>query len=219
MHTVSEVARLAGVSVRTLHHYDAVGLVRPSARTSAGYRLYSREDLEHLREVLGWRALGFPLADIPALLADGDRRASLQRQRELVAERLDELGRLAAALDGALAALDDHDGTEEVTTMFDGFDADRYEDEARDRWGETDAHRQSVARAAGRGKAEWAEIREEAEAIARDLADLFGAGVAADDPRTVAAALRHRATSSAGSTTARPSCTGGWATCTSRTGA
>jgi hypothetical protein len=62
--TVGELARLAGVTVRTLHHYDRIGLVRPSARTSAGYRSYDVHDLDRLQQVLVYRELGFPLEEV-----------------------------------------------------------------------------------------------------------------------------------------------------------
>lgn len=78
--TVSQVARLAKVTVRTLHHFDALGLVRPSSRSAAGYRLYQREDLERLQEVLVWRALGFSLDAIPRLLADHAGRRGRSRR-------------------------------------------------------------------------------------------------------------------------------------------
>ena len=66
--TVGRVAELAGVTVRTLHHYDELGLVRPSARTAAGYRAYSARDVERLREVLAYRRLGFGLQEIAGLV-------------------------------------------------------------------------------------------------------------------------------------------------------
>ena len=70
MRTVSEVSELANVTVRTLHHYDEIGLLSPAARSDAGYRLYSRADLERLQEILVWRQLGFSLTEIRRLLDD-----------------------------------------------------------------------------------------------------------------------------------------------------
>lgn len=86
MRTVGEVSRLAGVTVRTLHHYDEIGLLSPSGRSGAGYRLYNQEDLLRLQEILVWRQLGFRLPEIQRLLddPDHDRREALMRQRELV---------------------------------------------------------------------------------------------------------------------------------------
>ena len=96
MKTVGEVAELARVSVRTLHHYDELGLLSPSERSEAGYRLYSYDDLARLREILIWRALGFSLAEIASVLDDPghDRLAALERQRELVGREIERLGAL-----------------------------------------------------------------------------------------------------------------------------
>ncbi len=92
MLTVSQVAKLAGVSVRALHHYDELGLLRPSERSEAGYRLYGQGDLERLQQILFFRALEFPLEEIARLLADPqfDRRAALELQRRLLVERSGE---------------------------------------------------------------------------------------------------------------------------------
>jgi MerR family transcriptional regulator, thiopeptide resistance regulator len=193
MKTVGEVAELAGVTVRTLHHYDELGLLSPSGRSEAGYRLYAYDDLARLREILGWRALGFSLTEIASLLDDPghDRGAALERQRELIEREIDRLGALAAAVDAAIAA---HvNGTRlEVATMFEGFDASEYEDEARERWGDTEAYRESARRTARYGEAEWAEIRGEAEEIVRGLVALMRAGEPASGPAAQGLAERHR---------------------------
>jgi DNA-binding transcriptional MerR regulator len=193
MRTVSEVAELAGVTVRSLHHYDEIGLLTPSARSEAGYRLYSRGDLERLREILVWRQLGFSLADVKSLLDDPrhDRLGAVREQRRLVEEQIERLRSVAVALDAVLAA--DGQGTEiEEAVMFDGFDPKAYEEEARERWGEGEAYRESAARVAGYGEREWREIRAEAEEIVRDFAALQKAGgdPAGDAARAVAE--RHR---------------------------
>jgi len=138
MKTVGEVAALAGVTVRALHHYDELGLLSPSGRSEAGYRLYSYDDLARLREILIWRTLGFPLPEIASLLDDPghDRLAALERQRELIECEIDRLGALAGAVDAAITA---HvNGTRlEETKMFEGFDPTEYEQDARERWGQT----------------------------------------------------------------------------------
>jgi MerR family transcriptional regulator, thiopeptide resistance regulator len=86
MRTVGEVSEMTGVTVRTLHHYDEIGLLAPSGRSEAGYRLYAYADLARLQEILIWRALGFPLGEIQSMLDDPayDRIGALRRQRELV---------------------------------------------------------------------------------------------------------------------------------------
>ncbi|MFD5193540.1 MerR family transcriptional regulator [Streptomyces sp. NPDC058357] len=104
--TVGRVAELAGVSVRTLHHYDEIGLVRPSARTSAGYRAYSPGDVERLREVLAYRRLGFGLREIADLVDDPatDAVAHLRRLRGLLLDQRDRAAAMVAALDRELEA-------------------------------------------------------------------------------------------------------------------
>ncbi|MFI9467260.1 MerR family transcriptional regulator [Streptomyces sp. NPDC052492] len=103
---MGQVAGLAGVTVRTLHHYDAVGLVRPSARTPAGYRAYAAGDVERLRQVLAYRRLGFGLREIAELLGDPhtDAVAHLRRLRGLLLERRDRADAMVAAIDRELTA-------------------------------------------------------------------------------------------------------------------
>ena len=104
--TVGRVAELADVSVRTLHHYDEIGLVRPSARTAAGYRAYSAADVERLREVLAYRRLGFGLREVADLVDDPstDAVAHLRRLRGLLLVRRDRADAMVAAIDRELDA-------------------------------------------------------------------------------------------------------------------
>lgn len=193
MRTIGKVSELAGVTVRTLHHYDEIGLLCPSERSDAGYRLYSYEDLTRLQEILVWRQLGFSLTEVQQLLDDPahDRQRALRQQRELVELELERLGATARALDEALAAHEQ--GIEmEVTSMFEDFDPTQYEDETRERWGHTDAYKESTRRAASYGDAEWIEIRTEADRVVSDFAALMGEGEPATGERAQAAAERHR---------------------------
>jgi DNA-binding transcriptional MerR regulator len=100
------VAELAGVTVRTLHHYDEIGLVRPSARTAGGYRSYSADDVERLREVLAYRRLGFGLQEVADLVGDPstDAVAHLRRLRGLLLDRRDHADAMVAAIDRELKA-------------------------------------------------------------------------------------------------------------------
>ena len=104
--TVGRVAELADVTVRTLHHYDEIGLVQPSARTAAGYRAYSAGDVERLREVLAYRRLGFGLREIAELVGDpsADAAAHLRRLRGLLLEQRDRADAMMAAIDRELGA-------------------------------------------------------------------------------------------------------------------
>jgi DNA-binding transcriptional MerR regulator len=193
MRTVSEVAELTGVTVRTLHHYDELGLLCPSARSEAGYRLYSYDDLARLREILIWRRLGFSLNEIRSLLDDPghDRLAALERQRDLVEAEIDRLGALAVAVQEAIDA--ELSGTRlEETNMFEGFDPSEYEDEARERWGHTEAYQESARRTRGYGRAEWDAIRREGAEIVDELVALMRAGEPATGAAARALAERHR---------------------------
>ncbi|HTJ68519.1 MAG TPA: MerR family transcriptional regulator [Actinospica sp.] len=104
--TVGRVAELTGVTVRTLHHYDEIGLVQPSARTAAGYRGYSPSDVERLREVLTYRRLGFGLREVADLVDDPatDTVAHLRRQRGLLLDQRNRADGLLAAIDRELEA-------------------------------------------------------------------------------------------------------------------
>ena len=85
--TVGRVAELAGVTVRTLHHYDEISLVQPSARTATGYRAYSAGDVERLREVLAYRRLGFGLREVADLVDCGSKASEVGQEFGEIATR------------------------------------------------------------------------------------------------------------------------------------
>jgi MerR family transcriptional regulator, thiopeptide resistance regulator len=192
-YTVSQVAKLARLSVRALHHYDEIGLLVPSARTDAGYRLYGEADLERLQQILFFRELAFPLEEIRRLLDDPefDRRAALRMQRAMLGERASQARALIAAVDRALQALE---GGAPLThdEMFEAFDPSRYEDEVRERWGDTEEYRESARRTKGYTKEDWQAIRAESEDITRALAAQMEAGTPADGEAAVDLAEQHR---------------------------
>lgn len=195
---VGEVARLVGISVRTLHHYDEIGLVVPSGRTPKGYRSYSAIDVERLHQVLTYRELGFVLDDISALLDDPsvDAMAHLQRQRELLDERIDRLHRMAAAVDKMMEAkkMGIQLTPEEQREVFgDDWLGDEYADEAQERWGQTDEWKQSQSRTASFTKDDWIRVKAETDALEADFAAALTSGVAADSAEAAALAERHRA--------------------------
>jgi DNA-binding transcriptional MerR regulator len=196
MKTVTELAALAGVTVRTLHHYDQLGLLVPSARSDAGYRLYGPAELERLQEILVWRKLGFSLAEIQALVDDPhyDRLSALRDQRHLVADRIDALADTAQAIDDALAA-HERGLTQPEDTMFDSlndFDPAEYEEEARERWGHTDAYKESKRRTDAYSDDDWATIKAEADEINTDFAAAMSAGTDPASAPVRAIAERHR---------------------------
>jgi len=192
---VSEVARIAGVSVRALHHYDAIGLLVPKQRTEAGYRVYDEDDLLRLQQILLGRELGLALEDIRRALDDpafDHRRALLAQRRQLQARarRADEMIR---AVDAALAMLGDGSGgSMDAKQLFDGFDPAQYEAEVQERWGETEAYRESARRSRRYGKDDWRRIQEEQAAIYADAAAALRAGHAPDAEEAMEVAERHR---------------------------
>ena len=144
MKTVKEVSRLTGVSVRTLHHYDAIGLLHPAKVTEAGYRLYDEAALERLQSILLFRELEFPLKEIKQMLdaANFDPIAALEDQIRLLELRREQLDRLIRHAR--------HIQSTGVMTMdFNAYDKkklDAYAQEAKARWGHTDAWKESQAR-------------------------------------------------------------------------
>lgn len=195
-YTVGEVASIAGVSVRTLHHYDSVGVLRPSARSESGYRLYTEEDLERLQQVLIYRELEFSLEDIARIVNDKsfDRLEALVSQRELVERRLDDTRALLALLEKTIAAARGgiRLSKEEMFEVFGDFDPSEYEQEAAERWGDTDAYRESARRAGGYSKEDWERFKSESDAMSARMVELFDGGVAPDAPEAMDVAEQAR---------------------------
>jgi DNA-binding transcriptional MerR regulator len=195
-YTVGEVAKLAHVSVRTLHHYDEIDLLTPSERSEAGYRLYTLEDLERLQQVLFYKELGFSLEEIREVMDDPafDRREALMTQRELVAQQAQRLEALLGLIDTTLISLEGgiRMTKEEMFEVFGDFDPTEYEDEVRERWGDTEAYKESARRTARYTKQDWARFKAESEDINGAIIALMEEGVPADDPRAMDAVDRHR---------------------------
>jgi DNA-binding transcriptional MerR regulator len=195
-YSVGQVARLAGVTVRTLHHYDEIGLLSPQVRTSAGYRHYGEAELERLQQILFYRELGFALDEITELLRepDADARDHLRRQHELLLRRAERVLAMVDAVEKAMEALTMGISLtpEERFEVFGDDDPGRYAQEAEQRWGSTDAYRQSQRRSRAYTKADWLEIRSEAADIERAYADAMAAGLPAGSGEATGAAERHR---------------------------
>ncbi|WP_235509030.1 MerR family transcriptional regulator [Terrabacter sp. Soil810] len=193
--TVGQVADLFDVTVRTLHHYDEIGLLVPSERSRAGYRLYTAEDLTRLQQVVVYRRLEMPLEEIATLLDRGEDAADhLRRQRATVMTRLDELRELVSAIDRALEReMNDQPATtEDLKELFgDGF-TDEYEQEAQERWGETDAWKQSRSRTKRYTKADWEQVKQEADAVNAAFVAALRSGEPASGEAAMDAAEQHR---------------------------
>lgn len=136
---VKEVSKLSGVSVRTLHHYDDIGLLIPDELTEAGYRLYSDENLATLQQILFFRELGFPLKKIKELLESPlfDRQEAFEIQRKMLVEKRKQLDGMIETIE---KTIQHEKGAYQMTNeeKFKGFDFSKnpYEQEARERWGD-----------------------------------------------------------------------------------
>lgn len=195
--TVGAVSDLVGISVRTLHHWDQVGLVRPSSRTSAGYRSYAAEDVARIHRVLVYRELGFSLTAIAELLDDPavDEVQHLREQHRLLESQIAELQRTADAVAQVLARREAGvvlTAQEQAEIFGRGWRED-WADEAQERWGESEQWRQFEANAAGLTSEERAAVQRAGEALYEEMVDAKRSGILPSSPEAVALAERHRA--------------------------
>ena len=152
MKTVKEVSSITGVSVRTLHHYDAIGLLKPTRVTEAGYRLYDDTALQRLQAILLFRELQFPLKEIREILDSPgfDQKEALQQQihlLELQRQHLDTLISHARKIQMTGVTIMDF-------TPFDRSELDEYAAQAKARWGKTDAYKEFEQKTAGQTPAQ-----------------------------------------------------------------
>ncbi len=197
---VKDVARLAGVSVRTLHYYDEVGLLTPHGRSAAGYRIYSEDDLLRLQQIVIRRELGFPLEEIRAALDDPghDPKAALLAQKAELERRAERTRTMLQAIDSALSVLEGHAqrgyvmSTTDMKRLFDGFDPSAHEEEAAHRWGSTEAFAIAKARTARYTESDWKTIKAEQAAVYADLAAAKAAGRDPSEASVAALVERHR---------------------------
>ena len=146
MKTVHEASQISGVSVRTLHHYDAIGLLRPTAVTEAGYRLYDDTALARLQSILLFRELAFPLKEIKRIMDDPqfDQATALEQQIRLLELQQERLSRL---IDLARETM--KTGVTHMDfTAFDNSKLEQYAAEVKERWGNTAAYQESAQRPA-----------------------------------------------------------------------
>ena len=193
---VGAVARLAGVTVRTLHHYDEIGLLTPSGRSNAGYRRYADDDLERLQRILFYRELGFGLDQIKAVMTDGDADASahLRQQHAMLLDRIRRLQRMASAVEKAMEArtMGINLTPEERLEVFGDFDPEEHAAEVEERWGDTDAYRESARRSASYTKADWERMKAEAAEATGRIVAAMTAGLPADSGEAMDGAEAHR---------------------------
>lgn len=191
-YTIKDLAAMSGLTARTLRHYDAVGLLHPSARSAAGYRLYAEAELLRLQQILLYRELELPLADIARVLdAPGfDARRELEAHKERLARRAERLLTLMDTVDRTVAALDAGrtdaaarlSGREDWSWLYEGFDratAERREGEAAARWGDGQAYAESRRRLKALGKEGFRALRARGEGLEAEFAGLYRGGAPA----------------------------------------
>lgn len=168
---INEVARRTGVTVRTLHYYDQIGLLKPSRITEAGYRLYDREALAALQQILFFRELDFPLREIRAIMEKPgyDRREALEKHWEMLLKKRERLDGLIDLVDRTLGGENDMSFQEFDKTELEEM-KDKYASEVRERWGGTAAYREAREKTANYDGEQWSAVNDEGAALMRAFA-------------------------------------------------
>jgi len=194
-YTVGQLARTAGVSVRTLHHYDHIGLLVPSARTPAGYRLYEDQDLLRLQQILFFKELDLPLSEIRDILDDPefDPVEALDNHRRLLQAQVERLTHLLTTIDKTIHILTENDMQMTDEELYEGFSKEqieRYKREAREMYNPALVE-ESERRVSKMSKAQWKAVKEEGEELTHLLAALSDR--APEDPEVQKLIARHHA--------------------------
>ncbi len=180
--SISEMAKLSGVSVRTLHYYDEIGLLAPSEIVAdTGYRYYNEKSMEQLQQILFYRELDFPLKDIEKIMtaSEYNKEDALLKQRELLKLKRKRLDKLIHLLDASLKG--------ETTMSFEEFETKEidtakaaYVREVKERWGNTDAYAQSRKKTSGYSKEDWKKVSEGMDELLKRFSEQIGNDPASD---------------------------------------
>jgi len=199
---VKEVSELAGVSVRTLHHYDEIGLLKPSEIGDNGYRLYSEQDLERLQQVLFFREMELPLQEVRRILDDPayDRQRMLRIHKELLLKKKHRLEQIIQSVEMTIQSIEGGYSMSKKD-MFEPFDMKeieehqrRYGKEAEERWGSTDAYKESARRTAKYTEEDWRRIKTFNDEVYRVLVERMPYGPADEEVQRIIAAHRQHIT-------------------------
>ena len=173
---IKEFAAFTGVSVRTLHYYDEIGLLTPAqVDRYTGYRYYDEASLLRMQEILFYRELDVPLKRIGEILSapDYDRNMAHLEQKQLLTLKKERLERLIAAIEDAAKG-------ENVMKAFDNSAFETYKDEAREKWGNTDAYREYAKKSQGYGKDKWNNMAADMDILMGEFALCMKNGAAPD---------------------------------------
>lgn len=176
---IREFADFTGVSVRTLHYYDEIGLLKPAQVDKfTGYRYYDEQSLLRMQEILFYRELDFSLKSIGEMLSspDYDRQKALETQKKLLTLKKERLERLILAIDGAVKG-------ENIMRAFDNSEFEQYKTEAREKWGQTEAWREHAEKTRGYSGQKWSNLAEGMDHIMAEFARCMQSGEAAHADR------------------------------------
>ena len=158
---IQEFARFTGVSVRTLHYYDEIGLLKPAqVDKTTSYRYYDEHSLLRMQEILFYRELDFSLKSIEEILSSPnyDKTQALKEQKKLLILKKERLDNLISAIDGAMKG-------ENVMKAFDNTEFEKYKAEAREKWGNTNAYQEHAEKTRGYSKDKWNSLAAGLDAI------------------------------------------------------
>ena len=169
---ISEVAKLSGITVRTLHYYDEIGLLKPNKITEAGYRVYSNEDLETLQQILFFRELDFQLNEIKEIMMNPnyDKNKALNKHKELLIEKRERLDGLINLIDKTIKG-DSNMSFKEFDNSKIEENKNKYAEEVKNRWGNTDAYKEYEKKTKSYDKNTWNTINEDMAKILKEFAD------------------------------------------------
>jgi len=174
-YTIKQLAKLANVSVRALHYYDEVGLLKPQRMKKNDYRQYEHRELFRLQQILFFRELDFPLEEIKRIIdqPDFDIIRSLDDQKALIKLRQKRLGKLVYTINKTIKHMKKEKTIkdEELYDAFKDDDVKQYQEEVKERWGNSDAYKQSMARVSKMTKAEMDKMKEDGNKFTQLLAD------------------------------------------------
>ena len=173
---IKEFAEFIGVSVRTLHYYDEIGLLVPAyVDRSTGYRYYDENSILRMQEILFYRELDFPLKSIREILSSPNynKRNALKEQRKMLTLKKERLERLISAIDGAVKG-------ENVMTVFDNSEFEKYKAEAKEKWGKTDAYKEHAERTKNYSNQKWSDLAEGMDHIMAGFASCMKKGESPD---------------------------------------
>ena len=187
MYMINEISKLTGVTIRMLHHYDKIGLLVPSKRNNSNYRVYSEEDVARLYQILLFKELEFTLKDIKRILDDEgfDREEALKVHKKLILEKKNRLEKIIESIDDTIRNIG---GKTMSKKDFKAFSYDeirnhqeKYKEETEQKYGKSDAYKESKEKTSKYSKNDWENIMEDAGVIYEELAKLMGRNPANDE--------------------------------------